>query len=806
MGKKARAKGKTARRPTSRTPVRSPRPSIAKKIDSTVEASENEPCKHFNGEDEAVKRLLQRIQSSSGADDKCDDCRVESGGKNSRAKGKKVVKKGGTSKLEKNTIWVCLDCNHLSCGGEISGDAEPFGHARRHAKQVKHLVSARLDNPSIGYCFACNSSIPVKLPSLQNGEVNQTMDGGLKEEEKRKNEKGGGYSVRGLTNLGNTCFFNSVTQNLLAMEKLRSYFLKLNRPAGPLTMAMKKLFIETSCSFDETHHQTARITPNNLFGSVCVKAPQFKGYQQQDSHELLRYLLDGLSTEHSNTRKLSANSKSEESSGSDSEENSSSAGPGSNFVEVIFGGQLSSTVCCAVCSHSSVVFEPFLDLSLPIPWKKPPPRNAPGSSPRKGKLQSKADRVRRLREKRPPLRIPELEKAESSSSLVSETNHSSCIVDQGHEHRPESSSETGQVNGLSWMDFIESRPTSDNDEPISQTSASSTYGPQPEEEGSTISGLDFQPEVNKPQESAVILLPYEPFESGSCSKDGIPSAEEEFDGFGDLFQEEEGESAPAARDEARSFEEFGTSLLGGNSSESNHDEVDSSSALVSVDRCLAYFTTPELLSGEQAWNCEKCAKNCQFKEKKTRKEGSKGPECNGSVSSSCESGVFEEPGNGISLGSNLNEEESGGSEEECQSCWQKNTKRDATKRILIDKAPCVLTIHLKRFSQDSRGQLSKLSGHVSFQETLDLRPYMNSRSREGEKSSYYRLVGVVEHEGSMRGGHYVAYVRGEKSQMGNMSKEGHGSGWFYASDALVKEVSLTKVLQSEAYLLFYEKV
>jgi ubiquitin carboxyl-terminal hydrolase 16/45 len=53
--------------------------------------------------------------------------------------------------------------------------------------------------------------------------------------------------------------------------------------------------------------------------------------------------------------------------------------------------------------------------------------------------------------------------------------------------------------------------------------------------------------------------------------------------------------------------------------------------------------------------------------------------------------------------------------------------RDATKRVLIYKAPPVLTIHLKRFSQDARGRLSKLNGHVNFRETMDFRPYMDPR-------------------------------------------------------------------------------
>ncbi|XP_062109770.1 ubiquitin carboxyl-terminal hydrolase 2-like [Humulus lupulus] len=54
-------------------------------------------------------------------------------------------------------------------------------------------------------------------------------------------------------------------------------------------------------------------------------------------------------------------------------------------------------------------------------------------------------------------------------------------------------------------------------------------------------------------------------------------------------------------------------------------------------------------------------------------------------------------------------------------------KKDATKRVLINKAPPILTIHLKRFSQDAGGRLSKLNGHVTFREIIDLKPYMDAR-------------------------------------------------------------------------------
>lgn len=63
----------------------------------------------------------------------------------------------------------------------------------------------------------------------------------------------------------------------------------------------------------------------------------------------------------------------------------------------------------------------------------------------------------------------------------------------------------------------------------------------------------------------------------------------------------------------------------------------------------------------------------------------------------------------------------------------------------------------------------------------------------------------MEHSGTMRGGHYVAYVRGGQRNKGNADKENERSTWYHASDAYVRQVSLDEVLRCEAYILFYEK-
>lgn len=62
----------------------------------------------------------------------------------------------------------------------------------------------------------------------------------------------------------------------------------------------------------------------------------------------------------------------------------------------------------------------------------------------------------------------------------------------------------------------------------------------------------------------------------------------------------------------------------------------------------------------------------------------------------------------------------------------------------------------------------------------------------------YELYAVVSHSGSMRGGHYVSYV----SRVGEDGEK----KWFYISDDSVSETSESRVLDAEAYLLFYHRI
>lgn len=987
--------------------------------DGVTAVKQRKPCPHFDkGLD--LDKLLAKLKSSDPI--RCEDCR-ESGNdrRGSKGKGKHGKKKGSASvdsKSESKAIWVCLGCGHFVCAG-VGLPTASTTHAIRHLRQTRHNLVIQWDNPQLRWCFACSTFIPVEKRE-ENGENKDVLYDVVKLIKERSSEPSAtdvenvwfgsgsvtsaiksegtisntldektGYAVRGLVNLGNTCFFNSVMQNLLALDRLRDYFLNQDASMGQLTISLKKLFAETKPEMGLKN----TINPKSFFGSICTKAPQFRGYQQHDSHELLRCLLDGLYTEELAHKKHITASK-----------NDVVVNKDLTFVDAVFGGQISSTLCCVECGHSSTVYEPFLDLSLPVPIKKTPSRKAqpvPRSKktklpPKKvgkarGKITKDANQVPAYGVTTPlssnessGLEHTAVSKAETMVASCGDSSLSSAIGPSTEANEISSASQNPsdgtesknhQVmentvkenaagaddfawmdylvmdntlqenaagpNDFTWMDYLQEGIVADENDLISQNNDISLFqdsegknlvlcealaesqqialleGETKQKPHDSSGNLEEEELPLLVQDSAIILLPYKEENTGteesvreneaSSTNAGHGQEEVEFYGFGDMFDEPEIAAGPSigsslANDVAE------TGFLAGNISEADPDEVDDSDSPVSVESCLAHFIKPELLSDDNAWNCENCAKILQCQKLKAKKEqtkilknltngGESQSQCkppsldkelscpngvrtisNGDINSSHESLVVQNEINGslnqncinvengqtCELNSVVSECEEGTSQiedatlmksnssgsskssgqeqyggiqsfdscnvenhsgndkfqqsnsqmaENCQSGESDDeeidsenlkVKRNATKRVLINKAPPILTIHLKRFSQDARGRLSKLNGHVNFKETMDLRLYVDPRC-EDRDNCIYHLMGVVEHSGTMRGGHYIAYVRGGEKRKEKSETEHASSPWYYVSDQYVHQVSLEEVLRCEAYILFYEK-
>ncbi|KIL69318.1 hypothetical protein M378DRAFT_184496 [Amanita muscaria Koide BX008] len=188
----------------------------------------------------------------------------------------------------------------------------------------------------------------------------------------------------GLVNMGNTCFMNSALQCLAHNQELTEYFLggvyeeELN-PDNPLGMhgAIAQTFGALLQKIWNPTGTSSSYAPREFKQQLQRFAPQFIGYQQQDSQELVAFLLDGLHEDLNRVLQKPFVEKPDWEGGGNLEliqlANRSWEGymrRNDSVIVDLFQGQYQSTLVCPECSKVSITFDPFMYLTLPLPVKK----------------------------------------------------------------------------------------------------------------------------------------------------------------------------------------------------------------------------------------------------------------------------------------------------------------------------------------------------------------------------------------------------------------------------------------------------
>ncbi|XP_068036864.1 ubiquitin carboxyl-terminal hydrolase 16 isoform X7 [Anomalospiza imberbis] len=682
-------------------------------------------------------------------------------------------------------------------------------------KRIKGKTAQSDESPDILKEKQQNKEVENKKVE-KDSKNEQEKEVSLKEENSHSTADGE-VTVKGLSNLGNTCFFNAVMQNLSQTPVLRELLkeakmpgttikiespelcvepqlIKLDQP-GPLTLAMHQIVTE----MQET--KKGVVTPKELFAQVCKKAIRFKGYQQQDSHELLRYLLDGMRAEEIQQISIGilkalsdSNNQNEEELKKKIKEYEKKKGIQS-FVDRIFGGELTSTIMCEECRTVSLVHESFLDLSLPV------------LDVQKGKI-TRRENIKKNKEME-----SEDEEDEISDHYLKQkyeprgtSKHLQKKMKKQAKKKAKSQRRQEKLQGkvLHLTDLCTTeQPEIDveyNQESETEMS-SETVDKKQEEESShdckdhclTQKDLTIQgnsTEIQSRHENAG-KAEQECEEKESLldlSMEGLDSPMTFVNGLDNLSLKEEDDN----EDEEELATDFSKLHLGASDTSTldSLQPVPKKMCEVSTDDPETAFCT--LANREELNPEEDSIHHClyQFTRNETLTETNK-LLCDVCTQRHCG------PKNNISE--------------------KKYVYTNAKKQMLISLAPPILTLHLKRFQQ-AGFNLQKVNRHIKFPEVIDLAPFCTAKCKnvaEGNTKVLYSLYGVVEHSGTMRSGHYTAYVkmRAMNNHLSDLILRGKSQAsktepvkgqWFHISDTHVQPVSVSKVLSSQAYLLFYE--
>ncbi|KAH3686814.1 hypothetical protein WICPIJ_002211 [Wickerhamomyces pijperi] len=189
----------------------------------------------------------------------------------------------------------------------------------------------------------------------------------------------------GLQNLGNTCFMNSALQCLVHIPELTEYFLldcfqkelNVDNPLGMNGKIAEAFANLVHHLFEKKSHKVNSYTPRDFKYTIGHFNSMFSGYQQQDSQEFLAFLLDGLHEDLNRIFKKPITEKPElNDRDSITPENIKLLSEKSweqhklrndSIIVDLFTGLYKSTLVCPECKKISITFDPFSDLTLPLP-------------------------------------------------------------------------------------------------------------------------------------------------------------------------------------------------------------------------------------------------------------------------------------------------------------------------------------------------------------------------------------------------------------------------------------------------------
>ncbi|XVF05042.1 hypothetical protein REPUB_Repub05bG0137000 [Reevesia pubescens] len=556
----------------------------------------------------------------------------------------------------------------------------------------------------------------------------------------------GSLGLTGLQNLGNTCFMNSAIQCLAHTPKMVDYFLgdysrEINHD-NPLGMNG-----EISSAFGELLRKlwapgVTPVAPRTFKSKLARFAPQFSGFNQHDSQELLAFLLDGLH-EDLNRVKSKPYVEVKDDEGRQDEEVADEywqnhLARNDSIIVDVCQGQFKSTLVCPECKKVSITFDPFMYLSLPLPSTTlrtmtvtvittdgtSQPSSFTITVPKSGKFEDLiqalsvacslgADETLLVAEIYNNRIIRYLEEPADSLSLIRDDDR---LVAYRLNKDIDKAPLVVFMHQQMEEKYIHGK----------LTSSWKTFGiPLVARLSNVVNGSDIH---------SLYLKLLNPFKTQAeevlddCDTSESSAVE-------DISQKEHAESPVS-----HGFEK----------------PLDANGIVPPSEAELQFYMTDE----------KGIVKESQI--------------------------IMGEAIPAAGVSGRLHVLASWAEKYVKQYCPGCKEHRQASKKLDLWRLPEILVIHLKRFSYN-RFLKNKLETYVDFPiDNLDLSNYIGYRN--GKLSNRYMLYAVSNHYGSMGGGHYTAFVHHG------------GGRWYEFDDSHVYPIGLEKIRTSAAYLLFYRRV
>ena len=264
------------------------------------------------------------------------------------------------------SLCVCLGCGVALCRK----------HIKKHWAQAKndlHCLILRLEEREVT-CYSCDLTFGSDTMPMNVVELLETVFGdekGGKGDESEDEDEGmdetasstvGAVSTMtqrhatGLSNLGNTCFFNSTLQSMAYLPPFQEAVATHGPVGNALTATIRSMWSGNK-----------RVAPTDLLKLMRSRCAQFRRGTQEDAHELFRSLVDLVDEE---SKKMSKKTLKD------------------NAMRNVFLLETSSIVTCHACEKSFMRQEEAFDISVEMSsgTAEPRSRSSKGGKNRNVKL------------------------------------------------------------------------------------------------------------------------------------------------------------------------------------------------------------------------------------------------------------------------------------------------------------------------------------------------------------------------------------------------------------------------------------